>query len=430
MKKEIKIDNIPYIQNIWTRDVQFYGTTNPIRLVEKYGSPLYVYNENILRKRCRELKKIVSYQKLKVNYSAKANTNLAILQIVHDEGLLIDAMSPGEIFIELKAGFKPEEILFICNNVSDEEMMFAIDAGILVSVDSLSQLKKYGRLNKGGKVVVRINPGVGAGHHEKVITGGKNTKFGVDPVFIDDLKSILKHYELQLVGLNQHIGSLFMNADSYIEAASFLLSFAENFPEIEFVDFGGGFGIPYHKETGEKPLDLNILGNRLQEVISNWTDRNNRQIIIKIEPGRFTVAECGILLGQVHSIKENGAKKYIGTDIGFNVLLRPAMYDAHHDIEIYSIIKREFLKTEPVTIVGNICETGDILAKDRNLPKIEEGDILGILDSGAYGMVMSSNYNCRLRPAEVLITSNGEDVLIRKREVLEDLVLHFPKNAY
>ena len=430
MKKEIKIDNIPYIHNIWTRDVQFYGKTNPIRLVEKYGSPLYVYNETILRKRCRELKKIVSYQKLKVNYSAKANTNLVILQIVHDEGLLIDAMSPGEIFIELKAGFKPEEILFICNNVSDEEMMFAIDAGILVSVDSLSQLKKYGRLNKGGKVVVRINPGVGAGHHEKVITGGKNTKFGVDPDFINELKSILTLYELQLVGLNQHIGSLFMNADPYIEAASFLLSFAENFPEIEFVDFGGGFGIPYHKETEEKPLDLNILGNRLQEVISNWTDRNNRQITIKIEPGRFTVAECGILLGQVHSIKENGLKKYIGTDIGFNVLLRPAIYDAHHDIEIYSLIKRDSLKTEPVTIVGNICETGDILAKDRNLPKIEEGDILGILDSGAYGMVMSSNYNCRLRPAEVLITSNGEDVLIRKREVLEDLVLHFPNNTY
>jgi len=430
MKKEIKIDNIPYIHNIWTRDVQFYGKTNPIRLVEKYGSPLYVYNETILRKRCRELKKIVSYQKLKVNYSAKANTNLVILQIVHDEGLLIDAMSPGEIFIELKAGFKPEEILFICNNVSDEEMMFAIDAGILVSVDSLSQLKKYGRLNKGGKVAVRINPGVGAGHHEKVITGGKNTKFGVDPDFINELKSILTLYELQLVGLNQHIGSLFMNADPYIEAASFLLSFAENFPEIEFVDFGGGFGIPYHKETEEKPLDLNILGNRLQEVISNWTDRNNRQITIKIEPGRFTVAECGILLGQVHSIKENGLKKYIGTDIGFNVLLRPAIYDAHHDIEIYSLIKRDSLKTEPVTIVGNICETGDILAKDRNLPKIEEGDILGILDSGAYGMVMSSNYNCRLRPAEVLITSNGEDVLIRKREVLEDLVLHFPNNTY
>lgn len=427
---ENKNDEFSYVHHIWTKDIQFYGKTNPIQLIEKYGSPLYVYNETILRKRCGELKKIVSYQNLRINYSAKANTNLSILQIVHDEGLLIDAMSPGEIFIELKAGFKPEEILFISNNVSDEEMLFAINAGILISVDSISQLEKYGRLNKGGKVAVRINPGVGAGHHEKVVTGGKNTKFGVDPNFINELKSILTLYELQLVGLNQHIGSLFMNADTYIEAATFLLSFAENFPKIEFVDLGGGFGIPYHKEKGELPLDLKTLGERLQVVIDSWVNRNDRQIVIKIEPGRFTVAECGILLGQVHSIKENGAKKYIGTDIGFNVLIRPALYDAHHDIEIYSMIKRMSLKTEPVTIVGNICETGDIIAKNRNLPMIEEGDILGILDSGAYGMVMSSNYNCRLRPAEVLITTSGEDVLIRKREDIKDLLLQFPEKTY
>lgn len=425
-----KNDEMPYVHNILTKDVMFYGKTNPIKLIEKYGSPLYVYNETILRKRCRELKKIVSYKNLKVNYSAKANTNLTILQIIHDEGLLIDAMSPGEMFIELKAGFKPEEILFICNNVSDEEMLFAINAGILISVDSLSQLEKYGRLNKAGKVAVRINPGVGAGHHEKVITGGKNTKFGVDPNFINDLKSLITLYELKLVGLNQHIGSLFMNADTYIEAATFLLSFAENFPEIEFVDFGGGFGIPYHKETGELPLDLNILGDRLQEVIDSWVKRNKRQIVIKIEPGRFTVAECGILLGQVHSIKENGMKKYIGTDIEFNVFIRPALYDAYQDIEIYGTTKRELSKTEPVTIVGNICETGDIIANDRNLPMIKEGDILGILDAGAYGMVMSSNYNCRLRPAEILITSSGEDVLIRKREDIKDLILHFPESIF
>jgi diaminopimelate decarboxylase len=417
-----------YVHNIWTKDLGFYGNTNPVELLEKYGSPLYVYNETILRKRCRELKNMVTYKNFKINYSAKANTNLTILQIVHDEGVMIDAMSPGEIFIELKAGFKPEEILFICNNVSDEEMLFAINSGILVSVDSLSQLEKYGKLNKGGKVAVRMNPGVGAGHHEKVVTGGKKTKFGVDPNFLNELKSILNLYDLKLAGLNQHIGSLFMDANTYIDAATFLLSFAENFPDIEFVDLGGGFGIPYHKETGELPLDLKNLGDRLQEVIDSWVKRNRREITIKIEPGRFTVAECGVLLGQVHSIKKNGLSKYIGTDLGFNVFIRPVLYDAYHDIEIYSSVKRELSKSEPVTIVGNICETGDIMAKDRNLPVIQEGDTLGILDAGAYGMVMSSNYNCRLRPAEVLITSSGDDVLIRKREEIKDLVLQFPEN--
>jgi diaminopimelate decarboxylase len=426
MQEVISSTECSYIHNIWTREHQFYGNTNPVKLIEKYGSPLYVYNENILREQCNKVKNIVSYPNLKVNYSAKANTNLSILKIIRDEGLLVDAMSPGEIYIELKAGYKPEEILFICNNVSADEMKFAINAGVLVSVDSLSQLETYGKLNKGGKVVVRINPGVGAGHHEKVVTGGKNTKFGVNPEFINELKAILTRYELHLVGINQHIGSLFLTADSYIEAATFLLSFAESFPELEFIDFGGGFGIPYHKELEEKPLDLRILGGLLQATIYNWIAKNKRQITIKLEPGRFIVAECGVLLGQVHATKRNGEKRYVGTDIGFNVLIRPAMYNSHHDIEVYSSVQRNSSTTEPVTIVGNICETGDIIAKDRNLPPIMEGDIIGILDSGAYGTVMSSNYNCRLKPAEVLITSNGDDVLIRKREELEDLMRYFP----
>lgn len=413
------------VHNIWTKDIQFYGKTNPVQLIEKYGSPLYVYSEKVLRERCKELKQLISYPKFKVNYSAKANTNLSLLKIVREEGLLIDAMSPGEIFIELKAGYKPEDILFISNNVSDEEMLYAIKAGVLISVDSLAQLKQYGRLNPGGKVAVRINPGVGAGHHEKVVTGGKNTKFGVDPGSVHEMKDILVRNELKLAGLNQHIGSLFMTADSYIEAASFMLEFAEKFQDLEFVDLGGGFGIPYQKEAGEKRLDLKVLGARLQTLVDDWLKRTQFDITIKIEPGRYTVAECGVLLGQVHSVKKNGPKKFIGTDLGFNVLIRPAMYDAHHDIEIYNAHSRSIDRTEVVTIVGNICETGDILAKNRNLPLIQEGDILGVLDSGAYGMVMSSNYNCRLRPAEVLITADGNDVLVRRRDEMEDLVRHF-----
>lgn len=414
-----------YIHNIFTKDINFYGNSTPLQLVEKYNTPLYVYNETILRKQCRAIKNLVSYDNFIVNYSAKANTNLSILRIVKDEGLSVDAMSPGEIFIEFKAGFKPEEILFICNNVSDEEMMYAINAGVLVSVDSISQLDRYGRLNKGGKVAIRMNPGVGTGHHENVVTGGKNTKFGIDPASVEEITEILKKHQLHLVGINQHIGSLFLTADTYIEAAKFLLSFAEYFPELEFVDFGGGFGIPYHKENAEQPLDLISLGNNLQELIDKWISKTGRRITVKVEPGRFIVAECGVLLGKVHSIKINGGKKYIGTDIGFNVLARPVMYDAYHEIEIYSNNARDITNKEPVTIVGNICETGDIIAKDRILPKLLEGDVLGILDAGAYGMAMSSNYNCRLRPAEVLITRDGKDILIRKREELDDLLRHF-----
>lgn len=413
------------IGNIATRDTEFFGDSDPLTLAESYGTPLYVYNENILRTRCRELTNLIEYDRFKVNYSAKANTNLSLLRIIREEGLLVDAMSPGEIHIELKAGFKPDEILYICNNVSDEEIAYAADAGVTVSVDSLSQLARFGAMYPGRDVAVRINPGVGAGHHEKVITGGKNTKFGVDPQLLDELKETLERYDLHLTGLNQHIGSLFLTPDAYLQAASFILDVAGQFPDCEFVDFGGGFGIPYHRNDGESRLDLRELGAKLQRLIEEKIAAGGRKYTVKIEPGRYTVAECGVLLGRVHTVKMNGGRKYIGTDIGFNVLARPVLYNAYHEIERYGRSERRNETEEPVTVVGNICETGDILAKDRLLPEVMEGDVLGILDAGAYGMVMSSNYNCRLRPAEVLINREGKPVLIRRRDTLEDLLRHF-----
>jgi len=405
---------------------RFYGKTNPAELVEKYGSPLYVYNENILRERCREITGLVNYPKFIVNYSAKANCNLELLKIIREEGLHVDAMSPGEIYVELKAGFRPDQILYICNNVSAEEMKFAIDAGITVSVDSLSQLDLFGRMNPGGKVVVRFNPGVGAGHHKKVVTAGRNTKFGIDPERIEDVKSLLKEHSLDLTGINQHIGSLFMDGAPYIKGIKSLLEISGQFENLEFVDFGGGFGVPYHKQENEKRLDLKKMGGELDRIIKKWTSEYGKKISFKVEPGRYISAECGVLLGTVHSVKMNNKKKYVGTDLGFNVLMRPVLYNSVHEVEIYRAGDNHSNKEEAVTIVGNICETGDIMAADRLLPEIFENDILGVLDAGAYGYVMSSNYNNRLRPAEVLIDSNGGDRLIRERDTLEDLVRQYP----
>ena len=273
---------------------------------------------------------------------------------------------------------------------------------------------------------MRFNPGVGAGHHEKVVTAGKNTKFGVNIELIDEVKAILQEYNLKLVGINQHIGSLFMEATPYIESVKSLLAIASQFKELEFVDMGGGFGIPYHKQEGQERLNLAETGRKLTEVFESWMAKYGKSIRIKMEPGRYVVAESCVLLGTVHSVKNNGNKKYIGTDIGFNVLIRPAMYDSHHDIELYrndSIIKSE--KTSPATVVGNICETGDILAKDRELPEAKEGDLIGIMDAGAYGYSMASNYNNRLRPAEVLIDLDGSPRLIRRRDTFEDLMRGF-----
>lgn len=417
--------NFYCLNDIWTKNMHFFGETNPFELAEKYGTPLYIYNENILRTRCREIRNFLKYEHFSPNYSAKANTNLSLLKIIREEGFTVDAMSPGELIIEKKAGFTNEEIMFICNNVSDAELKFAIGEGVLVSVDSLSQLERFGKLNPAGKVVVRINPGVGAGHHSKVVTAGKDTKFGVDPTFISELKQILSTYKLHLAGINQHIGSLFLEGKAYMEAASFMLEFAEQFPELEFVDFGGGFGIPYKKEEGEKRLDLEKMGTDLDKLIKSWVNKTGRHIKIKVEPGRYLVAECGILLGEVHSVKTNSGKFYAGTDIGFNVFIRPVLYDSHHDIEVYSKTNHVATPKLATTVVGNICESGDIMAKNRMLPEIKEGNMVGIMDAGAYGMVMSSNYNCRLRPAEVLIKSDGSAKLIRKAETFEDITRAF-----
>lgn len=414
-----------YIYSKVSSEKNFFGNTDPLYLAEKFGTPLYVYNENILRERCRDLKSLISYKNFFVNFSPKANGNLELLKIIKDEGLRVDAMSPGEIYVNMMAGYKPKEIFFIPNNVGEDEFMYAIHAGVKVSVDSLSQLEMYGRLNPGGEVAFRLNPGVGAGHHEKVVTAGSKTKFGIDMSLIPKVKKILKDHNLKLIGINQHIGSLFMDGEKYVKSTEAILSLAKQFDDLQFIDLGGGFGIPYKKQADQARLDLTGLGETLSEVINGWVKEYGKEIEFKIEPGRYVVAECGILLGKVHVVKMNYDTKYIGTDIGFNVLARPVMYDSHHDIEIYRKDDKPSEKEETVRIVGNICETGDVIAKDRKLPQIFENDILGVLDSGAYGFTMSSNYNNRLRPAEVLIDKNGDYRLIRRRDTLEDLTRNF-----
>lgn len=372
------------------------------------------------------MKGLLTYRNFRVHYSAKANTNLELLKIIREEGLDVDAMSPGELIIEEKAGFAPEQIFYVSNNISPEEMKFVIERGILLSVDSLSQLELYGRLNPGGRVAVRFNTGVGAGHHEKVNTGGEKTKFAIQAEAAPQVKEVLDRYGLKLAGINQHIGSLFLDVDSYITGARKLFQLAMEFPGLDFVDLGGGFGIPYH--PSEERLDLVQLGRELEKVLQEFlAEYENPELTVMIEPGRYIVAEAGLLLGKCHAIKENYGTKYIGTDLGFNVLMRPVLYGSYHEVEVLKNPANGGKKggLEKVNIVGNICESGDILAKNRELPLIEEGDVVAVLDVGAYGYVMASNYNCRLRPAEVLLDREGRDRLIRRRETLDDLLRHF-----
>ena len=337
---------------------------------------------------------------------------------------MVDAMSPGELYMDKIAGFTSKDIVYISNNISPDEMHNAIDNGLLVSVDSLSQLDMYGRFNPGGDVMIRFNPGVGAGHSAKVITAGKATKFAVSPEDRDEAFSLVRKYGLRLTGVNQHIGSQFLETEQYLRAVDFLLAFVSEFPEdmlrnLNVLDFGGGFGIPYHKDT-EKRLDLRAVGRSMDEKLTAWMEKTGYQGRFLVEPGRYIVGECGLLLGSVEAVKNNGERRYVGTDLGFNVLVRPVMYDSFHEMEIYAGSGGDRPVMEQ-TITGNICESGDILAKNRSLPEIREGDLIGVLDAGAYGFSMSSTYNERMRPAEVLLTTDGKDRLIRRRETLEDL---------
>ncbi len=405
--------------------IDFFKGLEKKELIEKYGTPLYVYNEDILLERAREMKNLVDYKNFKVNYSAKANTTIGILQLLKKEGLNVDAMSPGEIFVEMEAGFTAEEIFYISNNATAKELSYALERGIVTSLDSLSQLETVGKLHKekkiqnfNGEVAIRINTGVGAGHHEKVVTGGKNTKFGINTEYLDKVKDICKEYGLTIIGINQHIGSLFMEPESYIEGAKNLINLAKEFEEIRFVDLGGGFGIPYNRMQGEKNLNVKALGKALTAYIEDFVKELDKEIVFKVEPGRYIVAESSMLLGEITSVKENSGTTYVGCDIGFNVLQRPLIYDSYHELEIHG--KCEQL--EKVTVVGNICESGDILGKDRLLTKANVGDIICINDVGAYGFTMASNYNNRLCPAEILIRSNGEVVLLREREELDSLL--------
>ena len=404
----------------------FFKGNNPEDIVAEYGTPLYVYNEDIIRKHMDAVAKVITKYPYTANYSIKANTNIHILKLALEEGNNCDAMSVGELMMLERAGFPAERIFFVPNNVSAEELKYAIDHHIMTSLDSLSQLELFGTLNPGGKCAVRLNPGVGAGHHEKVVTAGKKTKFGIAEEDIDSIFEIADKYNLTIAGINQHIGSLFMDPEPYLKAVSNLLRIAVRFKNLEFIDFGGGYGIPYHKLDDEAEFDMEGFKCRLEPILDAFVKEYGYAPLFKSEPGRFCVAEGSVILGRVNAAKQNAGKKYVGTDIGMNVLVRPSMYDSWHDIEVIrdgKIVPRDELSE--LTVTGNICESGDLLAKDRMLPEVKEGDLVAVLDAGAYGYSMCSTYNSRPRPAELMVCHDGSLKLIRRRETIDDLFRYF-----
>jgi diaminopimelate decarboxylase len=397
------------LHNFTTRDNKLHiGGINAEDLVREFGSPLYVYDGAIIRRQYRALRDVISYPDTRFFYACKANPNPELLQILRQEGCGLEAVSYNEVLAGLDVGFAPEDIIFTCSFIAKDELEAVIKAGVMVNIDSLSQLRWFGEIKPGGKVSLRINQGIGAGHHEHTITGGPDSKFGIDITQLDEAKRIAAEHNVRIVGLHQHIGSHILEPETFMLAIRTLLQTARQFDGLEFLDFGGGFGVAYKPE--DKPLDLPKLGAMITAEVETFT-KEYGHIQIRFEPGRFLVAESGVLLGTVTDIKETPHHTFIGLNTGFNHLIRPMMYNSYHQIVNASNTDG---KKKKVWIVGNICESGDIFAKNRDLQEPKPGDTIAILGAGAYGYAMSFFYNGRKQPEEALV-DNGTARLISER---------------
>ena len=385
-------------------------------LMAAHGSPLYVYDLAVVRERAAQLQAAFTYKDLQFLYAIKANPCPPVARCLIEAGFGIDCVSPGEMQHALRLGVAADKILYTENNMTDAEMHDAIAAGVLINCGSLDRLE---RLAKAGAktAAVRFNPHVGDGMHEKVLTAGPLTKFGVYYNQVDQVRRIEDEYGIHVVGCHMHIGSGVLNADIYVEAMKVILDVASQLPHLTFINFGGGIGIPY-KESDEA-IDLQQLGAAATTVMEDFCASYGRTVELRLEPGRFLVGEAGSLYSTVTSVKQNpDGRVYVGCDTGFNHLVRPCMYNSYHAIENISHPNNEPIA---VDVVGNICESGDVFARQRTLPRPELNDILAIRSAGAYGMSMASTYNMRPLPAEIVI--DGDSIVVaKKQQALNELL--------
>jgi diaminopimelate decarboxylase len=386
------------------------------QLVETYGSPLFVYDAAIMERQYNRLVKAFAGVDLRINYACKALGNINVLRYFRSLGSGLDTVSIQEVHLGLKAGFEPEAIIFTPNCVSLEEILEAVELGVRINIDNLSILEQFGA-RVGGKypVCVRINPHILAGGNHKISTGHIDSKFGISIHQMRHLERIVKSLGIHVNGLHMHTGSEILDPDVFVRGAEILLNHATHFPDLEYLDFGSGFKVAY--KPGEPETDVEEVGRRLVPALQQFFKEYGRSLRLEFEPGKFLVSQSGTFFCTVNVIKQTTATVFAGVNTGLNHFIRPMFYDSyHHIVNVSNPGGRQRL----YTVVGYICET-DTFAWDRPLEEIKEGDTLAFLNAGAYLYTMSSNYNGRPRPAEVLIL-NGEHHLISKRESLKDLL--------
>lgn len=387
-----------------------------LSLAAKYDSPLYVYDADKMEQQYGRLRTAFSgVEKLRLNYAMKSLSNISVLKFFKKLGSGLDTVSIQEVQLGLRAGFAPGDIIFTPNGVGLEELGEAVKLGVQINIDNLSILELFGQQYPDVPVCVRINPHVMAGGNRKISVGHIDSKFGISIHQLPLIERVVENTQMVINGIHMHTGSDILDIDTFLLAADILLRAARSFPDLEFVDLGSGFKVPYQK--GGNATNVKELGIQLAKRFNEFCESYGRELTLMFEPGKFLVSEAGKFLVKVNVIKQTTSTVFAGVNSGFNHLIRPMFYDSYHHI---TNISNPEGRIRFYSVVGYICET-DTFASNRQIAEISEGDILCFDNAGAYCFTMASNFNSRYKPAEVLVYK-GTDYLIRERDVFEDIM--------
>ena len=384
-------------------------------IVEKFGSPVYIYESARMASQYKRMTDAFRETRVKIHYACKALTNINVLKLFRGLGAGLDAVSIQEVRLGLKAGFDPKDILYTPNCVSSEEIEEAVETGVRINIDNISVLEEFG--HKHGKKVpicIRINPHILAGANHKISTGHIDSKFGISIYQMPHVHRIVETNGMTVEGIHMHSGSDILDVEVFLRGAEILFETASSFPDLQYVDFGSGFKVAYRVD--DVATDIEALGEQLSKRFNQFCSDYGRELTLLFEPGKFLVSEAGYFVARVNVVKQTTSTVFAGLDTGMNHFIRPMFYDAYH--EIINVSKPEG-KTRIYTVVGYICET-DTFGWNRKITEVSEGDYLLFKNAGAYCFAMSSNYNSRYRPAEVMV-HRGKAHLVRKREEMEDL---------
>jgi len=384
------------------------------QLAAQFGTPLYVYHADKIREQYKQLTTAFNGSNVVFFYACKALTNIHILRFVRDLGANVDCSSINEVKLALHAGFPAQRVLYTSNGISFDEIEEAVSLGVNINIDSLSNLAKFGkRFGHDYPVGLRLRPNIMAGGNLKISTGHDKSKFGIPVEQLEELLAVIREHNLHITNLHIHTGSEIKDVEVFVKGIGVLFDILHHFPELRSIDLGGGFKVPY--KEGDGATDIPLLAQKVKEAFGAHPAAQALQIWF--EPSKFIVSECGYFITSVNVIKETAAATFVSVNSGFNHLIRPMFYDSFHRI---INISNPQGPVKNYAVVGNICET-DTFAWDRELPEVREGDLLVFLNAGAYGFEMSSSFNSRYKPAEVMV--NGDEVkLIRERSNFEDLL--------